>query len=87
MALGNHEPSSTPPSSGARTAKLIAAGVLILIPIVALLAVPTYAKDSPRLWGFPFFFWYQFLWVFICSGMTYAAYRLVLSANRERAGR
>ncbi|MFT4263438.1 MAG: DUF3311 domain-containing protein [Nocardioides sp.] len=65
-----------------RRAKLGCAGVLILIPIVALLAVPTYAKVEPRLWGFPFFFWYQLLWVFLCSGMTYAAYRLVLSAQR-----
>ena len=32
-------------------------------------------------WGFPFFFWYQFLWVFICSALTFAAYRLTLSAR------
>ena len=44
---------------------------------------PTYAKADPTLWGFPFFFWYQFLWVFLCSGMTYAAYRLTLSARRK----
>ena len=28
---------------------------------------PTYAKDEPRLWGFPFFYWYQLLWVFISA--------------------
>ncbi len=86
MALGTHDTSSTPRTT-ARTAKLVAAGILILIPLVALLAVPLYSRESPRLWGFPFFFWYQFLWVFLCSGMTYAAYRLVLSADREKADR
>ena len=34
--------------------------------------------------GFPFFIWYQFLWVFLCSGLTYAAYRLVLVARPHR---
>ena len=62
--------------------KMIAAGVLLLIPIVALMWVPSYAREDPKLFGFPFFFWYQFLWVFVCSGMTWAAYKLVLAARR-----
>jgi hypothetical protein len=62
--------------------KLVAAGVLLLIPIVALMWVPSYARETPRLFGFPFFFWYQFVWVFVCSGMTWAAYKLVLAARR-----
>ncbi|MBS2936303.1 DUF3311 domain-containing protein [Nocardioides sp. J2M5] len=57
------------------------AAVLLVIPIVALLWVPSYARDEPELWGFPFFFWYQFLWVFICSALTWAAYKLTLSAR------
>jgi hypothetical protein len=36
---------------------------LLLVPFVALLWLPFYAKFSPELWGFPFFYWYQFLWV------------------------
>jgi len=36
---------------------------LLLLPYVALLWVPFYAKSQPSLWGFPFFYWYQFLWV------------------------
>jgi len=63
---------------------MTAAAVLLVIPIIALMAVPTYGRDKPELWGFPFFFWYQFLWVFICSGMTYAAYRLTLLARPRR---
>ena len=54
----------------------------LAIPIVALLWVGSYARETPRLGGFPFFFWYQFLWVFICAGLTYAAHRLVLAARK-----
>ena len=63
---------------------MIAAGVLLMIPIVALMWVPSYARIEPELLGFPFFFWYQFLWVFLCSGLTYTAYRLTLSARPRR---
>ena len=61
--------------------KMALAGVLLMIPIVVLLWVPHYAKVEPTLFGFPFFFWYQFLWVFICSALTWTAYKLTLSAR------
>jgi hypothetical protein len=61
--------------------KMALAAVLLAIPIVVLLWVPHYAKVEPTLFGFPFFFWYQFLWVFLCSGLTWTAYRLTLSAR------
>jgi hypothetical protein len=60
---------------------LVLAGVLLAIPIIALLLVGTYARDEPRLGGFPFFIWYQFLWVAITSLLTYSAYRIVLKAR------
>ena len=58
------------------------AALLLAIPVVALMWVPSYAKDDPELWGFPFFFWYQFLWVFLTSAATWVAYRLTLAARR-----
>jgi hypothetical protein len=61
---------------------IVAVAVLILAPIVALMLVGTYANEGPRLWGFPFFYWYQLLWVFIASGCTYLAYVLVHNARR-----
>jgi membrane protein implicated in regulation of membrane protease activity len=76
-------PDSAPPTNKT----LIAiASVLLLIPIVALLWVGSYARETPRLAGFPFFFWYQFLWVFICAGATFAAHRLVLAARKPGPG-
>ena len=68
----------------ANKALLAVAGVLLLIPIVALMWVTTYNKEEPRLAGFPFFIWYQMLWVFLCSALTYTAYLLVLKARPHR---
>jgi CHASE2 domain-containing sensor protein len=64
------------------TGRLVAAGVLILAAIVVPLLVNTYADDKPQLWGFPFFFWYQLLWVFLASACTYGAYLLVERGRR-----
>lgn len=68
------------------TGTAVAAGILLLIPIAALLIVPIYARPTPRLAGFPFFYWYQLLWVFIASGFTLTAYKLIARARRLPAG-
>ena len=65
-------------------ATMITVGVLLLIPLVALALVPVYAADGPRLWGFPFFYWYQLLWVFVAAGCTYAAHVVILRARSRR---
>lgn len=76
------------PENGPRSAHrlpggvMIFAGILLLVPLVALAIVPVYAKDGPHLWGFPFFYWYQFLWVFLASGFTFAAYVVIGRARR-----
>jgi Protein of unknown function (DUF3311) len=82
MSLGKDERSRAPGVPHTDKPKMVAAGILLLIPIVALMAVPSYSKTDPELFGFPFFFWYQFLWVFLCSAMTWGAYLLTLSARR-----
>jgi hypothetical protein len=63
---------------------LTVAAVLLAIPIVGLLWVSSYARLEPTLAGFPFFIWYQFLWVFLCAACTWAAYRVVLIARPRR---
>jgi hypothetical protein len=68
-----------------RTGLLVAAGVCLLVPLVALMWVGSYARETPKLGGIPFFFWYQFAWVFVTSALTYTAHRLVLAA-RGQAG-
>jgi hypothetical protein len=64
------------------TVRLVIAGVLVAAGIVIPLVVNSYASATPRLWGFPFFFWYQLLWVFIASACTYTAYLLIERGRR-----
>ncbi|MBA2477873.1 MAG: DUF3311 domain-containing protein [Sporichthyaceae bacterium] len=64
---------------------LVIAGVLLAVCIVVPLLVPTYARAEPRLFGFPFFYWYQLAWVFICAALVTTAHRLVRQNEaRER---
>jgi hypothetical protein len=62
----------------------LVAGLLLFIPIVALLWVGHYAKEEPVVAGWPFFIWYQFVWIVVCAIMTYAAYRITLVARPHR---
>jgi len=48
---------------------------LLIIPFVAVLWVPFYNGTSPRLFGFPLFYWYQLLWIPLTSIITWIVYR------------
>jgi hypothetical protein len=39
---------------------------------------------EPTFLGFPFFIWYQFLWVLICPASTGGAYVLVQKARPRK---
>jgi hypothetical protein len=56
--------------------------LLLLIPIVALLWTPIYAKPDPKLFGFPFFYWYQFAWVPLSVAITYFVYTRTRTVGR-----
>lgn len=71
--MSDTSPASTPPPSPS-LARKAAAGVLLVAPFAVYLAVPTYAKDGPHLAGFPFFYWWQLLWVVltaVCIGSAH----------------
>ncbi len=36
--------------------------------------VPSYNRIEPRLFDFPFFYWYQLLWVLISAAITALVY-------------
>jgi Protein of unknown function (DUF3311) len=57
--------------------------LLLVVPFVALLWVPFYNSIEPTVWGIPFFYWYQFLWVFITPALIIWVYR----QNDERRSR
>ena len=49
--------------------------LLLLLPFIGLLIVPFYNFHDPELLGFPFFYWYQLLWVPITSFLTYLVWK------------
>jgi hypothetical protein len=49
---------------------------LLLLPVIGLAFPVIYAKTTPTLFGFPFFYWYQFAWLFISAGVTWVVYRM-----------
>lgn len=73
-----------PPSRRLPTPLLLLVAALLAAPLVALLWVSSYAKEEPRLLGFPFFYWYQFAWVFITAVLTSIAYQVVVRHERRR---
>jgi hypothetical protein len=64
----------------------VVVAVLLLAAMVALLWVPSYAKVTPTLGGFPFFYWYSLLWLLINAVCQFAAYQLFVVLPRRRRG-
>jgi hypothetical protein len=50
---------------------------LLLAGILLPLLVGTYDQVEPRLFGFPFFYWYQLLWVFIAAAVCGLSFLLL----------
>jgi uncharacterized protein DUF3311 len=48
--------------------------LLLVLPYLGLCFPPLYARATPTLWGFPFFYWYQFAWVIVTSALLGIVY-------------
>jgi len=49
--------------------------ILLLLPFIGLLLTPLYNFENPRLFVFPFFYWYQFAWVPVTSLLIWLVYK------------
>lgn len=58
------------PDSRPRRSGLKPRDLLLLIPYLAMIVPGLYARRDPMLWGFPFFYWYQFAWIFLGAILT-----------------
>jgi hypothetical protein len=47
---------------------------LLVLPWIAMIWVPFYNRVEPQLFDFPFFYWYQLLWVLISAFITALVY-------------
>jgi uncharacterized protein DUF3311 len=57
--------------------------VILIPPVVVPLWVPLYDKSDPTLWGFPFFYWFQFLLILCSAVLTIVAFLLSQVADRR----
>jgi hypothetical protein len=53
---------------------------LLALPVLGLIYPPLYATRDPELAGIPFFYWYQFAWVFGAVALT----AIVYNATKRR---
>jgi uncharacterized protein DUF3311 len=79
------------PAESARPAEAVPAAArtdrspwnwLLVVPIVLPLLTPIYNGDSPRLWGFPAFYWVQLLFIVVGVITTTIVYQM----TRKRSG-
>ncbi|SAK70792.1 hypothetical protein AWB82_04268 [Caballeronia glebae] len=61
---------------------------LLILPWIGVVWVPFYNKIEPVLWGFPYFYWYQLLWVLISAVITAIVYKKTkaLPSGRKNGG-
>lgn len=53
------------------------ATVLVLVGIAGTLWVPIYARSTPKWGAFPFFYWYQLIWVPAIAILSWLVYLLL----------
>jgi hypothetical protein len=67
------------------TGTWIVIAVLLAAAVISTLWVPIYNHLTPVLGGFPFFYWYQLMWVPIVAILAAIAYLLSRLAQRGQA--
>jgi len=63
--------------------------LLFLVPVVAMMWVPSYNRVEPTLGGVPFFYWYQLAWILIGAGivlLVFALDRRITHAPKTASG-
>jgi hypothetical protein len=52
------------------------ARLLLIVPFIVVLWVPFYNSAEPVVYGVPFFYWYQLLWIILGAVIVGIVYRL-----------
>jgi hypothetical protein len=74
----------TPP--GTSPAARVAVGVLLFIGVAGAFWVPLYARSAPKLGDFPFFYWFQLIWMPVVAILVWISY-LLLRTRPASGGR
>ena len=74
-----------PQRRAAQPRNAVIAGVLLLIAVIGAFWVPIYARSAPKLGDFPFFYWFQLVWMPVVMVLCYLSY-LLLRTRRTAQG-
>jgi hypothetical protein len=85
MAQPRSERTHARPRPKTHPAVWILIAVLLVAVLVGTIWVPIYNRTTPALGGFPFFYWYQLLWVPVVALVSWCAYALSKRAQRGTA--
>jgi hypothetical protein len=72
--------------SGKSPAKWGVVAVLLVVAIMGTLWVPIYARYLPKLGNFPFFYWYQLIWVPVTAVLCWICYLLLRTRPTTGSG-
>ena len=70
---------AVPQATPRKRANWLLVSLLLALPYLGLCFPSIYARATPALFGFPFFYWYQFAWVVLTSILLYVVYRQLKS--------
>ena len=73
-------------SPGRSPARWGAVTVLLAVAIMGTLWVPFYARSVPELGPFPFFYWYQLIWVPLTAVILWVCYLLLKTGPAPGGG-
>jgi hypothetical protein len=48
--------------------------LLLLLPYIAMMWVPSYNRIEPEIAGIPFFYWYQLVWIVLGAALMLPIY-------------
>jgi hypothetical protein len=71
-----------PSQPRANPAAWVVTTILLLICIGGSFWVPLYARTAPKLGDFPFFYWYQLIWVPVVAILSWICYLLLRGGRR-----
>jgi len=87
MVQSSSEPAHARPRRSQHRGIWAVIAVLLLAVLVATLWVPIYNKTTPVWGGWPFFYWYQLLWVPVVALISWCAYLLSKTAQGGKGAR
>jgi CBS domain containing-hemolysin-like protein len=70
-------------TGGAWAVVALLLGIGIVVPLLVFL----YDSEKPTLWGFPFYYWFQFALIPVVSALTFTAFRISQAATRQDRAR